>query len=327
MTELDVLTAGEALVLLAAEVPGALEEVDRFRRFSAGAELNVAIGLARLGLRVGYMSRVGDDAFGRFLRAALEREGLSQDLVATDPERSTGFMLKSLAVAGADPAIDYYRRGSAASSMDAGDLARASPGRARHVHLTGILPGLSAGCRALALALATTARAQGRSVSFDPNLRSRLWQSKDEMVDTVNGLAALADLVLPGLAEGRLLTGQDRAEDIAESYLELGAGAVVVKLGSEGAFCADRSGLRAYVPGARAERVVDTVGAGDGFAVGVISGLLDGLALEAAVRRGNAIGARVVQFPGDSDGLPNRRELAALVQSPSQPDQDARHTR
>ena len=314
MTELDVLTAGEALVLLAAEVPGALEEVDRFRRFSAGAELNVAIGLARLGMRVGYMSCVGDDAFGRFLCAALEREGLSRDLVVIDPKRSTGFMLKSQAMDGADPAIDYYRRGSAASAMDAGDLARVSPLSARHVHLTGILPGLSAGCRALAFALATTARAQGRRVSVDPNLRSQLWQSKDEMVTTINGLAALADLVLPGLAEGRFLTGRDRAEDVAESYLDMGAGAVVVKLGPEGAFCADRSGLRAYVPGITANRVVDTVGAGDGFAVGVISGLLDGLPLEAAVRRGNAIGARVVQFPGDSDGLPNRQELEALVQ-------------
>ncbi len=312
MTELDVLTAGEALVLLAADLPGALEEVDRFRRFSAGAELNVAIGLARLGLRVGFMSRVGDDAFGRFLLAAIEREGLARDLVAIDPERSTGFMLKSLVVGGADPAIDYYRRGSAASAMDAGDLARAAPRSARHVHLTGILPALSTGCRELALALATTARAQGRRISFDPNLRLRLWKSKDEMVGTINELAARADLVLPGLDEGRLLTGRERPEDIADSYLALGAGAVVVKLGGEGAFCANRNGLRCYVPGIKAERVVDTVGAGDGFAVGVISGLLEGLSLESAASRGNAIGARVVQYPGDCDGLPNRRELDAM---------------
>ena len=88
MTSLDVLTAGEALVLLAAELPGALEHVDRFRRFSAGAELNVAIGLSQLGLRVGYVSRVGNDAFGRFLRAQMEREGISLGLVATDRTRS-----------------------------------------------------------------------------------------------------------------------------------------------------------------------------------------------------------------------------------------------
>ena len=312
--ELDVLTAGEALVLLAAQTPGALEEVDRFRRFSAGAELNVAVGLARLGLRVGYMSRIGGDAFGRFLCAVMEREGLSREFVAIDPARSTGFMLKSLAGGGADPVIDYYRRGSAASAMDATDLARLAPTGARHLHLTGILPALSAGCRELAFVLATTARAQGRRVSFDPNLRPRLWASRDEMAGAVNELAALADLVLPGLAEGRLLTGREHAEDIAEFYLDLGADAVAVKLGADGAWCADRSGLRVHVPGVQAEHVVDTVGAGDGFAVGIISALLDGLSLAEAVWRGNVIGARVVQFPGDSDGLPNRRELELLVQ-------------
>jgi len=313
VTGLDVLTAGEALVLLAAQTPGALDEVEHYRRFSAGAELNVAIGLARLGLRVGYLSRVGDDAFGRFLLATMEREGLARELVAIDPARSTGFMLKSLAGGGADPAIDYYRRGSAASAMDASDLVRAAPAGVRHVHLTGILPALSAGCRELAFAMAAAARSQGHRVSFDPNLRPRLWTSRDEMVSMLNALAAQADVVLPGLAEGRLLTGRHSAEDIAASYLELGAGAVVVKLGAEGAFCADRSGLRAHVPGVAVARVVDTVGAGDGFAVGVVSGLLEGLALEAAVRRGNAIGARVVQFSGDSDGLPTRQELAGLA--------------
>jgi len=310
--ELDVLTAGEALVVLAAEAPGALEHVERFRRFSAGAELNVAIGLARLGLRVGYASRVGDDAFGRFLLAQMEREGLSHELVTVDPARSTGFMLKSLASGGADPRIDYYRRGSAASAMDAAGLAAAGPVAARHVHLTGILPALSAGCRELASTLAASARAQGRRVSFDPNLRPGLWPSHDEMVATVNALAAQADVVLPGLSEGRLLTGHDRAEDIAAFYLGLGAGAVVVKLGAQGAFCADRGGLRALEPSAPVRDVVDTVGAGDGFAVGVISGLLEGLDLRAATRRGNAIGARMVQFPGDSDGLPTRPELDSL---------------
>jgi len=311
--ELDVLTAGEALVLLAAERAGPLEEADRFRRFSAGAELNVAVGLARLGLRVGYLTRVGDDAFGRFLLGTMHREGLARELVAVDPARSTGFMLKSLAGGGADPAIDYYRRGAAASAMDAGDLARLAPPGARHVHLTGILPALSAGCRELAFALAMTAHAQGRRVSFDPNLRPRLWGSHEEMVTTVNALAAQADVVLPGLAEGRVLTGGRDAQDIAGFYLDLGASVVVVKLGAEGAFCADRRGLRTHVPGIAVERVVDTVGAGDGFAVGVLSGLLEGLPLETAVRRGNAIGARVVQFPGDSDGLPTRRELDSLA--------------
>ena len=117
--------------------------------------------------------------------------------------------------------------------------------------------------------------------------------------------------LMPGLAEGRQLTGRQTPEDIAAFYLDQGAQQVVVKLGPEGAYFAQRGGASGIVPGRPVERVVDTVGAGDGFAVGVISGLFDGLTLAQATARGNAIGARVVQFPGDAQGLPTREELAA----------------
>ncbi|GAA0749113.1 sugar kinase [Ideonella azotifigens] len=306
---LDVLTAGEALVLLAAEETGGLHAVERFRRFSAGAELNVAIGLARLGLRVGYLTRLGDDAFGRFLAEVLRREGIVADFASVDQGSSNGFMLKSLEADGTDPQIEYFRRGSAASRMHAGDLARLDGTRARHLHLTGILPALSPGCSELAQRLAERAREQGSSLSFDPNLRPRLWPDREQMIRSINGFAAISDLVLPGLAEGRLLTGRAQPDDIADFYLALGAGAVVVKLGPDGAYCANQQGLRAHVPGVQVKRVVDTVGAGDGFAVGVVSALLEGLPLDAAAQRGCAIGARVVQFPGDCDGLPTRAQL------------------
>jgi 2-dehydro-3-deoxygluconokinase len=134
------------------------------------------------------------------------------------------------------------------------------------------------------------------------------------MTSTVNELAALCDVVLPGLEEGRCLTGLADAEAIADHYIACGASQVVVKLGARGAWCAGRDGTRGFVPGVPVPRVVDTVGAGDGFAVGVISGLLEGLALPEAAMRGNRIGARVVQFPGDSDGLPTRQELDEEVQ-------------
>jgi sugar/nucleoside kinase (ribokinase family) len=124
----------------------------------------------------------------------------------------------------------------------------------------------------------------------------------------MNRLASLADWVLPGLAEGRLLTGQDTPQDIADFYLERGTRVVVIKLGPDGAYYASAA-ERGTAPGVPVERVVDTVGAGDGFAVGVVSALLEGLPLADAAARGNAIGARVVQFPGDCDGLPTRQQL------------------
>jgi 2-dehydro-3-deoxygluconokinase len=307
--DVDVLTLGEAMVLFAAEAPGWLAQADRFRRHAAGAELNVAIGLARLGWRVAYLSRVGGDSFGDFLLETMKAEGVDTRFVQARSGEATGFMLKSRATDGRDPQVEYHRRGSAASRMDAGDLLRLGAIRARHLHLTGITPALSPGCRELAFAAIAWARRAGLTVSFDPNLRPRLWHSSADMRDTVNRLAAQCDLVLPGLEEGRQLTGLSEPAQIAQHYLALGASRVAVKLGPEGAWCADSQGDSQHLPAPHVAQVVDTVGAGDGFAAGVISALLEGHALPAAARRGNLIGARVVRFPGDSDGLPTRAQL------------------
>lgn len=309
---LDVLTVGEPMALFMALQPGALDAVPDFRRVAAGAELNVATGLARLGMRTGYITRLGEDSFGRFLRGVLAHEGIDARYVVADAAHPTGFMLKTRTHDGSDPQIEYFRKGSAASCLSVADAPRHegdSAFPARHLHLTGITPALSQTACELVFHLAQQARAAGASISFDPNLRPRLWPSPEAMADGINALAALCDTVLPGLAEGRQLTGRDTAEGIAAFYLERGAKQVVVKLGPAGAYFAQQGGPSGIAPGVRVERVVDTVGAGDGFAVGVISGLLEGLTLAQAAARGNAIGARVVQFPGDADGLPTRKQL------------------
>jgi 2-dehydro-3-deoxygluconokinase len=308
-----VVTVGEAMALLVAQTPGPLAAVEHFSRTSAGAELNVATGLARLGWRVGYVSRVGNDPFGEFLLATLDREGIDRRHVQVDAQHPTGFMLKSCEPDGRDPQIAYFRQGSAASHMGPDDVTDDVLLGARWLHLTGISVALSDSVRALVQALVQQARDAGVAVSFDPNLRPRLWASQAAMVAGLNTWAAQADLVMPGLAEGQLLTGQTAPHDIASWYLDRGARQVVIKLGPHGAYVADRAG-RATVPGFQVPRVVDTVGAGDGFAVGVLSGLLDGLNLVDAALRGNAIGARVVQYVGDSEGLPNTNELAHEMQ-------------
>ncbi|CAH2918849.1 MAG: 2-ketogluconate kinase (EC [uncultured Paraburkholderia sp.] len=135
-------------------------------------------------------------------------------------------------------------------------------------------------------------RAAGKTISFDPNLRPALWPSRAAMVE---GLNALADWVLPGIGEGEILTGYTQPEDIASFYLERGARGVIVKLGAAGAYFRTADGAAAMIAGQPVAKVVDTVGAGDGFAVGVISALLEGKPLREAVARGNRIGA-----PGDS---------------------------
>ena len=157
--------------------------------------------------------------------------------------------------------------------------------------------------------LMTRMREAGRSLSFDPNLRPSLWSNEATMIREINRHAALAHWVLPGLGEGRLLTGFDDPADIAAFYLDLGAEAVVIKLGPDGAYY--RTALdQGFIAGVPVARVVDTVGAGDGFAVGLISALLEGRDITEAVRRANWIGSRAVQSRGDMEGLPTRDELS-----------------
>jgi sugar/nucleoside kinase (ribokinase family) len=320
----DVITVGEAMALFIARSAAPLAQVRDFERATAGAELNVAVGLSRLGFRVGYLSALGDDTLGANLLAFMDAEGIDRSRVSIDPHHPTGFMLKAMTADGSDPQVEYYRRGSAASHLSPAALPAAPPAelaatdpwrQARLLHLTGISPALSEGCRELVFAMAHDARAAGRTVTFDPNLRPRLWPSQAAMIETLNAVAQLADVVMPGLAEGRLLTGRDDAAGIADFYLERGARQVVVKLGATGAYYADAA-ARGIAPGYPVASVVDTVGAGDGFAVGVISALLEGLPLAQAAARGNAIGARVVQFRGDCEGLPTREQLQDATAPP-----------
>lgn len=309
MHEHDVLCFGETMAMFVAEQAGDLASVDQFGKRIAGADSNVAIGLARLGFKVRWLSRVGDDSLGRFVLDSLRREGLDCSAVEVDASYPTGFQLKARCDDGSDPAVEYFRRGSAASRLSPA-LIRPGWLQARHLHATGIPLALSAGCRALSHALVDGMRDGGRSISFDPNLRPSLWPDQGSMVREINALAAKADWVLPGLEEGRLLTGQHTPADIAAFYLDLGVTRVVIKLGEAGAYfrSAEGEGLVAPVP---VSRVVDTVGAGDAFAVGVLSALLEGRPMAEAVARGNWCGSRAVQSRGDMEGLPLRHELEA----------------
>lgn len=311
-SELDVVTYGEALALFVADEVGDFADVEKYTRRLAGAETNVAIGLARLGLKVGWVSRVGNDSFGRFIRKRVAQEGVDVSCVTTDTEFRTAIQLKAKAVDGADPAIEYYRKGSAASQLSQVDFNQAYFGAARHLHATGIAAALSPGNMAFAHQALDFMRARGKTISFDPNLRPMLWPSQEIMAQQLNQLAFKADWVLPGLSEGKILTGYTEPRDIAAFYLEQGVSAVIIKLGADGAYfrTADDEGIVGGVPVAE---VVDTVGAGDGFAVGVISGVLEGLPLPQAVARGNRIGAFAIQVVGDMEGLPTRAQLDAAV--------------
>jgi 2-dehydro-3-deoxygluconokinase len=308
---LDVVTLGEAMLMFVAEEVGLLEDVRRFAKRTAGAETNVAIGLARLGFKVGWQSRLGTDSMARFLLAAIGAEGVDCSRVVRDPTQRTGFLFKGRVDDGSDPPIEYHRKGSAASQLGPADIDEAWIAGARHLHVSGVFPALSASTLAATRKAMAVARAAGATIGFDPNLRPTLWPSRDAMRESINELAANADWVLPGIEEGRLLTGRDTPEAIARFYRERGASRVVVKLGADGAYCDDGDAGTGHVAAFPVAAVIDTVGAGDGFMVGVTSALLEGRSTLDAARRGAWIGARAVQVRGDTEGLPTRADLEA----------------
>lgn len=308
-TAFDVALFGEAMLLLVADRPGPLEDAQSFHKRTAGAETNVAIGLSRLGLKVGWASRLGTDSMGRALLAAMRAEGIDCSHVITDATQRTGFQFKGRVTDGSDPPIEYHRKGSAASHMGPADVDEAWLRSARHLHATGVFAAISDTSLQAALKSMDVMRAAGRTISFDTNLRPTLWSSTETMRHWVNELASRADWVLPGIEEGLLLTGHDRPEDVARFYRERGAKLVVVKLGAAGAYYDSDVAGTGRIDGFPVKEVIDTVGAGDGFAAGVVSALLEGRSVPDAVRRGAWIGARAVQVLGDTEGLPTRAQL------------------
>lgn len=307
----DCLTVGESMALFMADTPGKLADVSHYTRHIAGAESNVVIGLARLGLRVAWVSRLGKDQLGQYVQREISAEGVDCSATPLIQGERTGLMFKSMSCDGTDPEVEYHRKGTAASTMGPTDLPQALIAQCRHLHLTGIFPALSASCDALSEAALRKARELGVRTSFDVNLRPALWPDETTMRTRLHALASLADWVMPGLGEAQRLTGLSQPHDIADFYLSLGCEAVILKLGEQGAFLKTAEQEVVFVPAVVVSQVVDTVGAGDGFAAGVISARLDGLPWRQALERGAWIGARQVQVKGDIDGLPTRQDLRA----------------
>lgn len=311
---MKIVLLGEPMGLFMAEEPGKLSQARRFIASIAGAEYNVAVGLARLGHTPAYCTRLGDDPLGQRILDGLRANGIDSSLAVRAEGEFTGLMLKS-AVQEGDPDIAYYRKGSAASKITPQDIDRLDLSGCGRLHVTGVFPAVSDSALAAVRRLISRAKALDMAVSLDPNLRPQLWPSQREMIETLNGLAQGAETVLPGISEGKLLTGQDTPEGIAAYYHSLGVKNVLVKLGGDGAFWSAKDGASGYAPGVRVEKIVDTVGAGDGFAAGVLSALCEGLSLEDAARRGNAMGAIQISHKSDNEGLPDRQQLEAVLKA------------
>ncbi|MFC4559859.1 sugar kinase [Virgibacillus kekensis] len=309
---MDVITLGESMVLFTPKASsGLMRYAGDFSTKIAGAESNVAIGLVRLGHQAGWISRLGNDEFGRRILSFIRGEGVDVSEVKFDDSASTGLFFKEKLTAD-EARVSYYRKDSAASKMTSADLDEAYISKAKYLHITGITPALSESCRETVLKAVKHAKSAGVKVIFDPNLRRKLW-SETRAREVLLELAGMADIVLPGVDEAEFLFGESDHETLGQAFLDNGASAVIMKLGKEGAYVASEE-FSGIVPGFPVEDVTDPVGAGDGFAAGCLSGLIDGLAIKEAVQRGNGVGAMVTMADGDVEGLPDLKRLTNFMQ-------------
>ncbi|WP_415923709.1 sugar kinase [Streptomyces scabiei] len=277
----------------------------------AGAESNVAIGLARLGHRVSWAGRVGADELGALVLRTLRAEGVDTGHASTDDTgRPTGLLITEPRL-GTLTRVSYHRAGSAGSALTPADVLPALAPGSRILHLTGITPALGPSAAASVLAAATAARDAGITVCLDVNHRSRLWTA-DRARTALRPLLALTDLLIA--SEDELPLVQERSDadesEAVRGILAAGVTEVVVKRGAHGAtsFTADGSADRA----ARQVDAVDLVGAGDAFVAGYLSGLLDGADIPARLHRAVTTAAFAVATRGDWEGLPTRDELGLL---------------
>lgn len=308
---LDVVTMGEVMVQFNAVSNGPLRHVNYFEKHAAGAEANFAIGMTRMGFKAGFITRVSNDEFGKYVLSLLRSEGLDTSRVTVDDEAPNGvyFIQRNYPIPGKSSVI-YYRKGSAASRMSVEDVDPEYITQAKLFHLTGITPALSTSCKEASIKALEVASKADLTISFDTNIRLGLW-SKQEAKETLIPMLKKANIVLIEPQDAEILIGKRKPEDIANKLLSAGVETVVVKLGKEGA-AAFTKNESARKPAFKVP-IEDVIGAGDAFAAGFISSLMRGRDLDEALEIGNAAGALVVTVRGDFENMPSMDDVAKFL--------------
>jgi 2-dehydro-3-deoxygluconokinase len=303
----DVVALGEAMVEFNQVHPGQPQYLQGF----GGDTSNAAIAAARAGARVAYLTRIGQDSFGQALTALWRAEGVDTRAVQSDSEHPTGIYFVSHGAAGHE--FSYLRTGSAASHMApqwlAGEPAAALQA-ARILHLSGISLAISPQACDTAFEAMRLAREAGTLVSFDSNLRLKLWPLARAQACIAQAVS-LCDIFLPSLEDMQALTGLSDPDTIIDWGHARGAATVVLKLGAEGAL-ASNGQRRERVPGQRVTPV-DATGAGDCFCGNLLARMAQGDDVFAAARYANAAAALAVQGYGAVAPLPYARQVQAAV--------------
>lgn len=304
----ELVTFGESMGLFTAQDSRGLEYASTLHKSFGGAESNVAIGVARLGHLPGWFGALGKDPVGDMIYKAIRGEGVDVSRVVRSEEAPTGLMIRENTAGRSS--VYYYRKGSAASQMQPDQLDASYIGSAQILHVTGITSAISPSGLACVEAAMDIAIKAGVKISFDPNLRLKLWKM-DEARGVLLRLAQKANYFLPGLDELKLLYDTEDEEAIFAILSQMKA-VSIIKGGPNLTYVLE-NGVVTEVPYFKAEQVLDTVGAGDGFCAGFIAGLLKGYNPVEATRLGNLTGSMVIQAVGDWEALPTWEQVESRL--------------
>lgn len=304
----EVVTFGESMARLTGTQIGPLRLSPSLNLGIAGAESNFSIGLARLGASAGWIGRVGDDEFGRLIVATLRSEGVNvHDIVDTDA--GTGILVKHRRNSMLTE-VEYFRSGSAGSRLRASDLDAELISNAKVLHVTGITPALSPTAREACFAAVEIAQAAGVTISFDLNMRWKLWDA-DEAAGVLRDLVRRANIVFASEAEAEIIVHGAHPAELANALRDLGPDEAVIKRGADGAYALTADEELEAPKFTVLEN--DPVGAGDAFCAGYVYGWVRGFTLEERLRLAAVCGASVVMVPGDWEGLPTQKDLASFT--------------
>lgn len=298
---MDIITIGDAMIAMCPREKGPIIFCDSFKRKVGGAELNVAIGCARLGLKSGWISRLGNDDFGKYIMKIARGEGINTSEVKLVDGYQTSVYFREVLSDGSSRSF-YYREKSPTSTMTCKDLNEEYFKEAKVLHITGVFPSITKNNQDIILEAVKLAKKNSLTISFDPNIRLKMW-TKEEAKAYIEKILPNVDILLIGDEEIEILLGEISIEDAMKTFHDYGIEKVIVKKGAKGAVGSD--GKNVYeVDAIKPKALVDTVGAGDGFAAGFLAALCKGETFKDCIEFGNAVGSLVVGVEGDNEGLP-----------------------
>lgn len=285
--------------------PGRLVLVDEMSLHTGGCAVNTAIGLARLGVPVQVIGKIGLDPFGDFLLRQLDLHSVGTRGVSRDPEIGTSTTMVLVDPDG-ERRFVHYMGANARLTLDDVDWGIIESASILHVAGALVLPGIDGQPTA---ELLQRAQAVGVTTFLDT-----VWDDTGRWMDLLGPCLPHVDYFVPSLAEAQALTGLDDPEDVARALLDRGVGTVGLKMGADGCLVMSDAGEVLRVPAFEVD-AVDATGAGDAFAAGFIAGVWRGWLLERTARFGNAAGALCVTGVGAAGGVRSLPETLAFMES------------